>query len=146
MAATLEQIRFVVDENLLGLGRALTHLRRDVALVGEAPLSELLPAGILDSTWIPIMGERGWTMITNDGRVRTRPTEARLAVEHGLRIIHLHGSAGHQPAWQQAIRLLTRWDRVEKQLLETPTGPMWISVRASQVQVMQYDPGGIERL
>jgi hypothetical protein len=145
MPPTLGKVAFVVDENLLGLGRAVTHLRKDTVLVGQDPVADLLPKGILDSQWIPILGERGWVMITNDQRLRTRPAEAELAVQHKLKTIHLHGSVGNQPPWAQAVRLLSRWDGIERHLAKTPDGPWWISVRANATQFMGYAPGVVER-
>lgn len=45
MPAAPEQVRFVVDENLLRLGRAIAQLRNDIALVGQEPVADLLPVG-----------------------------------------------------------------------------------------------------
>lgn len=91
-------------------------LRNDIALVGQEPVADALPIGIHDSNWIPILGSRGWVMITNDQRIRTRPSEAALAVENGLKVVHLHGRVGNQSAWQQAIRLFSRWEAIDNHL------------------------------
>jgi len=145
MSSPQQGIAFVVDENLLRLGRALTHLRRDIALVGQEPISDLLPRGILDSAWIPIVGGHGWIMITNDQRIRTRPAESILAIEYKLKVIHLHGAIGMQSAWGQATRLFTRWEGVERQLSTNPDGPWWMSIRRDRVQPMRFEPGSIDR-
>jgi hypothetical protein len=139
------RISFVVDENLLRLGRALAHLRPDIALVGEDRIADLLPKGILDSDWIPVVGSRGWVMITNDQRLRTRPVEAAAALEHNLKVIHLHGRIGSQAAWAQAARLFSRWEGIERHLSSGRPGPWWLSVRADSVRVLGYEPGRVER-
>jgi hypothetical protein len=48
MPSTLETLTFVVDENLLRLGKALVGLRNDVACFGQPPVSELLRQGLGD--------------------------------------------------------------------------------------------------
>ena len=137
-------LRFVVDENLARLGAAITLLRRDTGCFGRAQLSELLPLGIGDTEWIPIVAERGWVTITNDKRLRTRPAEATLAAEHGLRVIHLHGSAGFSTPWNQLVRLATRWDAIERALAKAE-GAVWLSAQESALRVLRFEPGRPER-
>lgn len=76
----IDDVRYVVDENLLSLGNGMVVMRRDTARFSRPPVKELLSRGILDTNWIPIVGDSGWVMITNDRRLRTRPTEAALAI------------------------------------------------------------------
>lgn len=138
----LEDVRFVVDENLVALGRVLRQLRpREMAIFGHDELADVLPGGMLDSEWIPIVGDHGWVAITNDKRLRTRPQEASLAVRHKLRVVHLHGHVGHQRTWDQATRLLSRWDAIETALADNPGGPVWLSAQAKGLQIMQFAPG-----
>lgn len=143
--SALDQVGFVVDENLVALGRALRQLRRrEFAVFGDDELAELIPKGALDSEWIPIAGDRGWVVITNDRRVRTRPVESALALRHGLRVVHLHGQVGSQRPWSQAERVLGRWRAVERGLAKKPTGPLWLSARATGVWELGYpDSGGV---
>ena len=145
MPTALEQIRFVVDENLLRVGRMLAGLRADIACFGSEPVADLLPVGILDSQWIPLVGQHGWVVITNDGRVRTRPAEANLAVAYELKAIHLYAS-GDLTAWDQAVRLLSKWDRIARDVAAVPAGPWWLSVRTDVVRVQAFAPGAIERI
>src|SRR4051812_24893975 len=101
----LEDVQFVFDEDLLRMGPAVSALRYDFACFGRAPISDLLPVGVLDPSWIPVVAGRGWIVITADRKLRTKPSEARLAIAHGLRAVHLF-RAGHMTAWDQARRLL----------------------------------------
>lgn len=141
----LEEIVFVVDENLLRLGSGMAAVRRDTACFATGPLEELLPQGIEDTEWIPIVGDRGWVIVTNDRRIRTRPVESQLAIEHRLKVIHLHGAVGNARPWEQLTRLTARWEAVEQQLATNPDGPWWLSLRSSRAQVMRYEPGAVER-
>ncbi|GJF16701.1 hypothetical protein NGTWS1803_03300 [Mycolicibacterium cyprinidarum] len=143
MAAAIGDVQYVVDENLLSLGNAMVAVRRDTARFSRAPVEELLPRGILDTEWIPIVGDRGWVMITNDRRLRTRPVEAELAITHELKVVHLHGDVGSKPAWDQLIRLTTRWTNVTDQ--QPKEGPWWLSLRKGPPQLMRFEPGVAER-
>ncbi|BBX03686.1 hypothetical protein FHT40_005735 [Mycolicibacterium sp. BK556] len=143
MAAAIGDVRYVVDENLLSLGNAMVAVRRDTARFSRTPVEELLPRGILDTDWIPIVGDRGWVMITNDRRLRTRPVEADLAITHRLKVVHLHGDVGSKPAWDQLIRLTTRWTNVADQ--QPMEGPWWLSLRKGPPQLMRFEPGVAER-
>ena len=106
---SITDVTYIVDENLLSLGNAMVAARHDTARFSRPPVEELLPRGIADTEWIPIVGDRGWVMITNDRRLRTRPAEAELAIAHRLKVVHLHGKVGSQPAWDQLVRVATRW-------------------------------------
>ncbi len=90
-ALELHEVVYVVDENLLRLGKGILAIRYDTARFSESPLAELLPLGIDDPDWIPVVGDNGWILITNDRRIRTRPVEAELAIQHRLKVVHLHG-------------------------------------------------------
>ena len=82
-------------------------------------------------------------MITNDRRVRTRPGEAELAIAHRLKVVHLHGEVGSQPAWDQLVRVATRWANIADQ--QKKPGPWWISLRNGPPILMEFTPGVAER-
>lgn len=44
----LEQLRFVVDENTLAVGKIMQRLRDDVTYVGDPLISNLIPRRSLD--------------------------------------------------------------------------------------------------
>lgn len=144
MPPSIAELQFIVDENLSGVGRALAVLRPDLACVGLAPVDDLLPQGIGDTDWIPIVGARGWIMITDDKRLRTRPTESALAIEHELKVIHLY-EAGHLTRWNQVVRLLSRWTSIQEHIAANADGPWWLSVRSDRIRRLQFQPGATER-
>ncbi|BCO57163.1 hypothetical protein LTQ56_05570 [Mycobacterium intracellulare subsp. intracellulare] len=141
----LDDVGYVVDENLLSLGAGMAGLRRDTARFSRPPVDALLPLGIPDPQWIPIVGDRGWIIITNDRRLRTRPDEAELAIKHKLKVIHLHGDIGSKPAWDQMVRIASRWAAIERHVERSPDGPWWLSVRRNGVDVMRFAPGSAGR-
>ncbi|WP_440716920.1 hypothetical protein [Jongsikchunia kroppenstedtii] len=133
----------MVDENLARFGRAMTLLRKDTACFGRDPVADILPLGISDSDWIPIVGNRGWVAITSDRRIRTRPAEALLAVEHQLRVIHLHGIGNTLP-WDQMVRFASRWNSIENALADT-SGPTWLAIQSNKMRTLNFEPGKPER-
>jgi hypothetical protein len=140
----VDDVAYVVDENLLRLGAGLVAVRRDTARFGRPPVDDMLPPGVLDTDWIPIVGDHGWVVITNDKHLRTRPVEAELAIAHKLKVVHLHGKVGGQTAWAQLTRIVARWPAIENQHGKAPEGPWWLSVRSSGVAAMSFAPGSVE--
>ena len=73
--------RFFVDENDLALGRALEERLGHVVYPGHDNLPEV-PRGTVDDAWLPVVGARKLVVITRDQRIRCRPVEKRMWVEH----------------------------------------------------------------
>lgn len=141
----LDGVRFVIDENLLRMAKGVVRVRRDTAVFSSPPVEEVLPSGILDTEWIPVVGARGWVVITSDRRLRTRPSEAELAIAHKLKAVHLHG-LGERSSWDQLVRLASRWADIEKQVEREPDGPWWLSLRPRSSRVLRFEPGVVERI
>ena len=134
---SLDDVRFIVDENTLALGRAIARLRNDVAVIGEPPVDDLLRRGMDDVDWIPLVAARKWVVITIDHHLRTRPHEATLAAQHGLMCVNLRG-AGNLNRWDQLVRLTRNWDAVEKFVEGRPTGPWWLSLTKAGSREYEY--------
>ncbi|WP_338890130.1 hypothetical protein [Rhodococcus sovatensis] len=79
-ARSIEAVRIVLDENLIGLAKGLMPLRSDATVFGHPLIESIIPTGTLDVDWITEVGQRGWVLVTNDRRLRTRPDEAAAAV------------------------------------------------------------------
>jgi hypothetical protein len=141
----LDDVAYVVDENLLRLGNGLVAVRRDTVRFSRPPVDELLPEGIPDPDWIPIVGDRGWVVITSDRRLPTRPQESNLAITHKLKVIHLHGDVGTRSAWEQMVRIAVRWGSVEQHVARAPEGAWWLSLRRGGARLMSFAPGTVER-
>lgn len=122
-----DAVRFFVDENTLALGKVIAELRDDTAVIGLPPVDHLLRKGMDDVEWIPIVASRGWVTITNDQHLRTRPNEARLAQQHGLKCVNLRG-AGNLSRWSQLVRLVSHWGAIEEFVRTHPQGPWWLSL------------------
>lgn len=131
--------RFFVDEDLAGLGLALTRLRRDTLLGGR---SKLVPKD--DPDWIPIVAKLGLVVITNDRHIRTRPGEADKAVDAGLRCVHLRPMPKNPTQWDFMLQLTRHWPLVEA--LFDRSGPVWLQLRGGTREERPYKPGAPPRL
>jgi PIN like domain len=82
--------RFFVDETDLALGKALREIHNDVVYPGHVDLPEI-PRGALDDDWLPVVALSHLVVITRDQRIRYRPVEKRLWMEHKVRGFVLTG-------------------------------------------------------
>jgi hypothetical protein len=140
---SLADIRYIVDEDSRGFGMWLSRLRKDMTCVGSEPVDELLPLGTPDPTWIPLVAERGWIAITKNSKIRTQPREAKLAVEHGLRIACLMEPVKGANRWDFAQMVMRHWDAIVA--LEDREEATWLSVFRDRVKERPFQPGQPER-
>ena len=88
------EVRYYVDQSLMGVWHEWGKDRDDVTVVGE--LAGTAP-GDKDEDWIPVVAAAGLVVIGRDKRIRTRPAEVALLRSHGLRYIWLGGKQDAQP-------------------------------------------------
>lgn len=119
--------RFFVDENDLALGRALAGLHAgDVVFPGHADLPEV-PRQSQDDDWLPVIGTARLVVITRDQRIRYRPVEKRMWVEHNVRGFALTGRKSQSTAASLAL-LQDQWARLEGFVESEPDGPWMYAV------------------
>lgn len=133
----LEQIRFYVDEDILGVGYALMWLRHDAVACGIEPVARELPRGVLDIDWIPKVAAHGWVAITKNHKIRTNPVEAQVAADAKARIVGLAGSSGNMSSWQMMTVLVRHWTAIENQTVEN-SGPWWLSASWTGTRSLDY--------
>jgi hypothetical protein len=131
MAADAGSLRFFVDESLMGVGKALAYARRDVVHTGH-PLIPGASTGALDTDWMPVVAARGLAVITRDRRLRTRPGEIAVLRAHDLRVFHLAGKRDLSN-WDYLVRLVRRWDDMERVIASRGTGPWFMAVNERDV-------------
>lgn len=113
--------RFFVDENDLGLGRALGDRHEGVVYPGHADLPAV-PRGTLDDDWLRVVGDLRLVVITRDRRIRYRPVERAMWVGHRVRGFVLTGTASQSTA--ESLGLLDRhWGELEQLVASEPDGP-----------------------
>lgn len=118
--------RFFVDEDDLALGKLLTQRHGDVVYPGHHELPEV-PRGSLDDEWLLVIETRGLVLITRDQRIRYRPVEKRMWVEHRVRGFVLTGRRSQST--RDSLSVLERhWPRIELIAGSNPEGPWMYAV------------------
>jgi PIN like domain len=123
--------RWFVDENSLGVAKALAYVRGDVTWPG-APGGPV-PAGAADTAWLPIIGQAGLVVLTRDKRIRSRPLERQALLDHDVRACFLT-SGGTLDLFSQLQLWLRNWDDIESLVTERPA-PWLASVTRAGVRV-----------
>ena len=118
------QPRFYADESVLGLGKGLAALRRDVVHPGH-PAVPQLQLGMRDVDWIAAAAALGLVAISRDRRMRTRPAERQAMLDHGLRCVWI-GGKHDQSTWDWAVLLARHWDRLEAMVTDLGGGPWFL--------------------
>lgn len=134
----LEEIRFYVDEDILGVGKAMMWLRHDVVTCGIEPVAEEFPRRIDDIDWIQRAAAHGWVSITKNRKIRTNPFEARIATEAKARIVNFAGGGGNKGSWHMMTVLTRRWQAIENQIAAHPDGPWWLNISRPGVRLQSY--------
>lgn len=118
--------------NDLALGKRLSERYTGIVYPGHPDLPEV-PRGSLDDEWLPAIGGRGLIVITRDQRIRYRPVEKRLWVEHRVRGFVLTGRKSQSTADSLAI-LERHWQRIEKLAEANPHGPWMFAVTRDRIR------------
>lgn len=132
MAPDPGELRFFVDESLLGLGKALSYARKHVVHAGH-PLVPDAPTGALDEEWIPAIAARELIVIGRDRHMRTRPGEVALWKAHGLRVFYIAGKRDLDN-WQYMGRLVRRWQDIEHAIQTSRSGPWFFHILETKVK------------
>lgn len=118
--------RYYVDENDLALGKALALRHEGVVFPGHVHLPDV-PRASQDDQWLPVIGRLALVVITRDRKIRYRPVEKRMWIEHEVRGFVLTGRASQSTA--QSLALLDRhWARIERLATTRPDGPWMYAV------------------
>lgn len=124
--------RFFVDENVIGLGRALAEARSDVLHPGHPALPDV-PLKTLDPDWIPIVANRGLIVLGRDKKIRRKQGERELWQEHGLRVIALTGT-NDMSTWQMLELVVKQWTKMETFVKKAGPGPWWATWTWGQIK------------
>ena len=129
MAAT-----FFVDENDLALGKALAKLHGNVLFPGHPDLPEV-PRQSLDDEWLEVVGTQNLVVITRDQRIRYRPVEKRMWVEHRVRGFVLTGTTSQSTAASLSL-LEHHWANIATIIELNPVGPWMYAITEAGVRTI----------
>lgn len=136
MPATTQLARWFIDENSLGVAKALAYVRGDITWPG-APGGPV-PAGAADTTWLPVVGRAGLIVLTRDKRIRSRPLEREALLDAGVRACFLT-SGGSLALFDQLRLRLRHWDDIENPVADHPA-PWLASVTRTGVRIFDTRP------
>jgi hypothetical protein len=127
---------YFADENTLGLAKVLRRSgREDFLSPGHPDLPEV-PLGALDLEWMPIVGERGFVVVTRDRRIRTRPAELAAYREHGIRSVWIGAKKDMRPD-EQAALFLRHEERIVREIIKRGAGPWALSLTVTGPRPMR---------
>ena len=105
-------MKFFFD-NMLSprLAKALSALGEDVVA-----LRDYFPQDTPDSTWLAELGDYGWTLVTVDKHIRTRPAERRELARRKITAFFLYPSFQKKGSglWDQAAWIMRYWPRIRE--------------------------------
>ena len=94
--------RHAVPDALREAG-AVVHVMADV-------YGERIGQGLADEEWLHDAGERGWVVLMKDSKIRYRPAELRVIIDHGLRAFCLTNA--NLRGAEMAARLVANLPRI----------------------------------
>jgi hypothetical protein len=66
-------------------------------------------------------------VIARDRRIRTKPVEVALLKRHQMRVFWIAGKRD-LATWDYLVRIVRRWDEIERTLNERSQGPWFFAV------------------
>jgi hypothetical protein len=129
--ATPQVARWFIDENSLGVAKALAYVRGDITWPGatDGPV----PAGAADTAWLSVIGRAGLVVLTRDKRIRSHPLERQALLDHNVRTCFLT-SGGSLTLFEQLRLWLRYWDDIENLVADQPA-PWLASVTRTGIRI-----------
>lgn len=127
---------YFADENTLGLAKLLTRSGRSDFLHPGHPNLPEVPLGSLDLEWMPVVGARGFIVVTRDRRIRTRPAELLAYREHGIKSIWIGAKRDMRPD-EQAELFLRHEARIVREAIKQGPGPWALALNLNGPRPMR---------
>ncbi len=126
-----------LDENLCNCKPILEALTR-CGLQYERHLDHF-PPGTLDTKWLPLVGKRGWVLVTADKRLRFNELEKRALEKFRVRAFEF--PSGQMGALDMAKALETAVPRLIS-FCQSNEGPFVASITRSGMVHLRWSPQG----
>lgn len=122
------EVRFYLDEDILGLAHTIARLRNDVTYPGDPGTTihrrERAPSpvakGTKDTVWVPQVAALGWVIVSRDHNIRENPAERHAVRTAGAKMVALSGDDA-TGTWNQLRLFMRWWPRIEE--THTEVGP-----------------------
>jgi hypothetical protein len=117
--------RHIVPDALREAG-VVVHVMADV-------YGERIGQGLADAEWLRDAGEHGWVVLMKDAKIRYRPAELRVVIEHGLRAFCLTNA--NLRGVKMAERFVANLAQIVRVVEDTP-GPYIYGVYSDAVRLL----------
>lgn len=91
------------------LGKRFPAILRDAGILVEEHGSHFAP-NARDDEWLPIVGAKGWLVLTHDKRIRYKVNECAAVMAHGIGMLVIIGAA---PYPELARAFVATYPRIE---------------------------------
>lgn len=98
---------------------------------------ERIGQGLSDEEWLRDAGKRGWVVLMKDARIRYRPAELQVVVDHGLRAFCLTNA--NLRGVEMATRFVAHFPRIVR-LAQQERGPYIYGVYAHAIRKVWPKP------
>ena len=96
-----------------------------------------------DDQWIPIVARAGWSIITRDQRIRSRPAEIAAIMAFRTKVFAITSNE-RLNNWHQLEIVMCQWRRIEQ--LGEQDGPFVYRVMRTAVSPLLKPPGAEEMI
>jgi hypothetical protein len=128
-----DRLSIYLDENHCNNKRILAVLQ-DAGIQVKRHL-EHFARGTPDEEWLPVVGSRGWVLLTTDKRIRYRTNEKQAVIKHRVRVFY--SSKNDMSGQQMAAALEKALPEIQK-LCARQAPPFFAAItRAGEVNLRE---------
>ncbi|MGH7729163.1 MAG: hypothetical protein ACREQC_06285 [Candidatus Binataceae bacterium] len=100
------------------------QLAKILALLGvdAKHLTDEFPAETPDVTWIPQIGQRGWTLVTGDRGISRKPAERKALEEANVVSIFMAKGFTSKPLFEQVSLVIRSWPEIQRAVEQVKPG------------------------
>lgn len=102
--------------------------------VGVEYHQQHFPSDAPDDKWLPVVGQRGWTVVGHDSKYHLMPNELAALKHYGIGCFYLWGSGATR--WQKMQCFARAYDRLVDAQANTPTPFIYRVDRLGRLRVV----------
>jgi PIN like domain len=101
-------------------------------------LKDHFPVETPDENWLPVIGARGWVLVTEDKRIRVRPQERRALQLSGVTTFFLGKSFGELKLLEKGQALVAVWPKIQATATICQRGSLYMVSVKGGVEELQH--------
>lgn len=75
-------------------------------------IKQVFKQGAKDEDWIPVIGQQGGAVITQDYRIQTTRHQRDLCKKHGMGVFFISAPKNGLSFWDMTMLLINRWEEI----------------------------------